>query len=180
MLLQTSRRWSFFCLEFNKLPMLSFAFQYGSVWRRLLALVIDLAVLAAIGVSLFDPVAMALGHDALKQASIRIPFSVMILRGYGVWAVTMLIIAWLYFSLAESSRKQATLGKRAMGLMVFTRTEARLSFGRASIRFWVKALSILTGFLGFFVAIPDSKSRMLHDRAAHSIVLQARKGSTAV
>ncbi|HEX5315773.1 MAG TPA: RDD family protein [Candidatus Kapabacteria bacterium] len=154
--------------------MLSFTFQYGSFWRRAAALVIDMVVLAIIGAVIFEPIPSVLGLTALHEMSHRVPFSIDIIRAYGAWAVAMLIAAWLYFSIMESSRMQATLGKRMMGLLVFRADEARLSFREASIRFWAKVLSVMTGFIGFFLALASSKHRTLHDRIAHTVVLQPR------
>lgn len=154
--------------------MLSFTFQYGSLWRRFIAIIIDLAIVAIIGGFLFDPVAIVLGHDALKQANVHAPFSVVIVRDYSIWAIATVIVAWLYFAIMESSSGQATFGKRMMGLLVVNRDEGRLSFGKASIRFWIKALSIFTAFVGYFIAFFDSKSRMMHDRVAGSLVLEAQ------
>lgn len=153
--------------------MVSFTFQYGSIWRRACALMIDMVVLAIIGTVFFDPIITLLGFSALHEMSHRVPFSVDIIRGYGAWAVAMLFAAWLYFAIMESSRMQATLGKRLMGLLVFTSDEARLSFREASIRFWAKVLSVMTCFLGFFLALTGTKRRTLHDRIAGTMVLQA-------
>ncbi len=154
--------------------MLSFTFQYGSIWRRAIALVVDIVVLLIIGVVISDPILTILGRSALNEAALHVPFSVDILRGYGVWAAAMLAAAWLYFSIMESSRMQATLGKRLMGLMVFRYDEARLSFSEASLRFWAKMLSVLAGFSGFFLAMTNRNRRTLHDRIAGTIVVQAR------
>jgi len=134
---------------------------------------IDCAVLAIIGAVLLDPIITLLGFSALHEMSHRVPFSVDIIRAYGAWAVAMLFAAWLYFAILESSRMQATLGKRLMGLLVFTTDEARLSFREASVRFWAKVLSIMTGFFGFFLALTGTKRRTLHDRIAGTMVLQS-------
>ena len=159
--------------------MLSFTFQYGSFWRRAAALVIDLVVIAVIAIIFLDPTLTFLGLHAANAAPHRAPESVEILRGYGAWAAATIAAAWIYFSLMESSRMQATLGKRIMGLMVFTRQEERLTFREASFRFWAKALSVMTGFLGFFSALRDKKHRALHDRIVGSIVVQPRPDSFA-
>jgi uncharacterized RDD family membrane protein YckC len=154
--------------------MLSFTFQYGSIWRRAAALAIDILVLVIIGVVIFEPILSFLGVSALKETSHHVPFSIDIIRAYGVGVAAMLFASWLYFAIMESSRMQATLGKRVVGLMVFTSDEARLSFREASLRFWAKVLSIMTGFFGFFLAIAGNKRRTLHDRIAGTIVVQAR------
>jgi len=154
--------------------MLSFTFQYGSIWRRAAALMIDMVVLAILGAVIFQPIPSVLGITALHEMSHRVPFSIDIIRAYGAWAVALLIAAWLYFAIMESSRMQATLGKRLMGLLVFRADEARLSFREASVRFWAKVLSVMTGFIGFFLAMVSNKRRTLHDRIAGTVVLQAR------
>jgi uncharacterized RDD family membrane protein YckC len=154
--------------------MLSFTFQYGSIWRRLAAMVVDTVVLIIIGAVLFDPIVSLLGIHALHETSHRVPFAIDIVRAYGAWLVALIAAAWLYFAIMESSRMQGTLGKRITGLMVFTTDEARLSFREASIRFWAKLLSILTGFFGFFLAIYGTERRALHDRIAGTVVLQSK------
>ena len=53
--------------------------------------------------------------------------------GLGVW--------WLYYALMESSQKQATLGKMALGIKVTDQHGARISFGRATGRLLAKILS---------------------------------------
>src|SRR5581483_10545849 len=151
--------------------MLSFTFQYASVGRRVAALAIDVALLMLVAALLFEPVLEVLGLRAASEALHRVPFSVDIVRAYGAELVLLILAAWLYFSKMESSRFQATVGKRIMGLMVFTRDESRLTFRQASRRFWAKVLSVMTCFFGFFLAIGDVKHRALHDRIAASVVL---------
>ena len=46
------------------------------------------------------------------------------------------IVSWLYWALCESSAWQATLGKKALGIIVTDLEGRRISFGRASGRFW--------------------------------------------
>ncbi len=154
--------------------MLSFTFRYGSLWRRAAALLIDLLLLSVMGFVLLDPFLVHLGHQTVYAATLRIPISVDIMRGYSEWLIVMLIISWLYFAMMESSRKQGTIGKRLLGLMVFTSGEERVDFWHATTRFWIKLLTIGTGLFGFILAFWDSRSRTLHDRVAMTIVLQAQ------
>src|ERR1051326_3727912 len=126
--------------------MLSFTFQYASLWRRIVAGAIDFVASAAIGAILllcvFSVLGLRLAHEPLQHA----PASVLIVRTYGVWLAFSLGAAWLYFAFMESSRGQATIGKRIMGLMVFTKDEGRLTFREASLRFWAKLLAALPAF----------------------------------
>ncbi len=154
--------------------MLSFTFLYASVWRRAFAALIDLIIVAAFGAIILDPVITVLGLRLASEAHKHAPEAVTILRAYGVWGALTLIAAWLYFAYLESSRWQATIGKRILGLLVFTTDEGRLSFQEASKRFWMKMLSALSLCLGFLLAFRDLKRRMLHDRLSNSLVLQPR------
>ena len=63
-----------------------------------------------------------------------------------------LVIGWLYFSLMESSTTQGTLGKMALGLKVTDLTGHRLSFGRATGRYFGKFISVLILDIGFLLA----------------------------
>lgn len=57
-----------------------------------------------------------------------------------------LLISWLYFAILESSSKQATLGKMALGIYVTDLDCRRLSFGRATGRFFAKQVASLPMF----------------------------------
>jgi uncharacterized RDD family membrane protein YckC len=152
--------------------MLSFTFLYASFWRRAFACAIDFALIALISVFILDPSISFLGHREASAVVGRLPFSVLIVRVYGAWLMLTLLFAWLYFALQESSRKQATLGKRCMNLMVFTENEERMTFATASVRFWSKLISLSPAFGGFILALFDTRHRALHDRIARTQVLQ--------
>src|SRR5262249_36626750 len=49
-----------------------------------------------------------------------------------------LVITWLYYALMESSSKQATIGKMALGLQVTDMEGKPVTFGRATGRYWGK------------------------------------------
>jgi uncharacterized RDD family membrane protein YckC len=151
--------------------MLSFTFRYAPVWRRAIAMLIDGAILVLVDTLLLQPFIAFLGLRQTVFASAHTPLSVSMVRTYGVWFVMSLLAAWLYFAKQESSQAQATIGKRFMGLIVFSRSEERLSFHEASIRFWSKFLSLGTLTIGFFSAFWDKKHRSLHDQIAHSVVV---------
>src|SRR5260370_21581226 len=51
-----------------------------------------------------------------------------------VLATASLVVTWLYHALMESSEWQATLGKKALGLLVTDMDRRRVSFGRATGR----------------------------------------------
>jgi uncharacterized RDD family membrane protein YckC len=61
----------------------------------------------------------------------------------------MLIISWLYFAFTESSAKQASLGKLALGLMVTDLNGGRLRFQQATRRFLLKIVSLVMLLIPF-------------------------------
>ncbi len=78
---------------------------------------------------------------------------------------------WLYAALMESSLKQATLGKMAVGIIVVTEGREPISFGRATGRHFGKLLSLLIFFVGFMMAGWTQKKQALHDILAGTMVI---------
>jgi uncharacterized RDD family membrane protein YckC len=83
------------------------------------------------------------------------------------WAVPV----WPYSAFLESSRAQATLGKRLLGLQVTDQQGRRIGFGRASLRHWAKVLSAMPLYLGFIVIAFSERKLGLHDVVAGTLVL---------
>ncbi|MEZ5460258.1 RDD family protein [Dokdonella sp.] len=78
---------------------------------------------------------------------------------------------WLYFALQESSAVQATLGKRAMGLIVTDGKGQRLGFGQATGRFFAAAISHITFYIGYMLAGWTTRKQALHDLIADTCVV---------
>ena len=81
------------------------------------------------------------------------------------------LIPWLYFSLFESGAWQATPGKRLMGLRVTDINGNKLTFGKASVRYFSKILSTLLFYIGFIMVGITEKKQGLHDIIAETFVL---------
>jgi uncharacterized RDD family membrane protein YckC len=80
---------------------------------------------------------------------------------------------WLYFALCESSTKMATPGKRALGLVVTDLQGHRISFGRASGRFFGRIVSGIF-LIGYFAMLWSSTNQTWHDQMADCLVLKRR------
>ncbi len=78
---------------------------------------------------------------------------------------------WLYFALMESSPRQATLGKQALGIMVTDLAGQRISFARATGRFFAKILSGLILWIGYVMAAFTERKQALHDLLASCLVV---------
>ena len=81
------------------------------------------------------------------------------------------VVRWLYFALMESSQSQATLGKRAMGLIVTDGKGQRLGFGQASGRYFAGAVSYITLYIGYALAGWTERKQALHDLIADTCVV---------
>ncbi len=80
---------------------------------------------------------------------------------------------WLYFALMEASAHQGTLGKIALGLFVTDLQGRRISFGRASGRFFAKIVTgLIPFFIGYIMAGFTEKRQALHDMIASCLVLK--------
>ena len=98
--------------------------------RRLLAFAVDWLVLVLWGGVIFGEVTIATGGKPPKLES---PWT-----GQVMSFLLMTVPFTLYFALCESSAKQASLGKRTLGLVVSRETGGRVSFGFALLRNAVK------------------------------------------
>jgi uncharacterized RDD family membrane protein YckC len=81
--------------------------------------------------------------------------------------------AWLYFAIMESGSKQATYGKRIMGLCVTDMAGQRIGFGRATARFFGKIVSAIPFDLGFVMAGFTDRKQALHDMMAGTLVVRS-------
>lgn len=88
------------------------------------------------------------------------------------------IIPTLYFTVFESSRRQATPGKMLMGLLVVDEYGLRLSSAKAARRFIFRAVNLLTLNLGYGLILVDSRRRGLHDYLSSTYVIQLPRTRT--
>jgi uncharacterized RDD family membrane protein YckC/type II secretory pathway pseudopilin PulG len=141
---------------------MSTAKKYAGFWARWAALLIDSVILTVItlaGAALFAVAGFAAGENAALIAGIA---------GYYILAI---VGSWLYYALLESSSRQATLGKLAVGAIVTDEAGQRISFGRASGRFFAKILTQLTLGIGWLMAAFTEQKRGLHDYVAGTLVI---------
>jgi len=92
--------------------------------------------------------------------------------GQGLGFLLGTLIQWLWFTIAESSKWQATIGKKLVGLKVTDENGKRISFGKANGRYWSKIISTLILFIGFFMIAFTKKKQGLHDKIAGTLVVR--------
>lgn len=113
--------------------------------------------------ALMDPAVLA-AVDAVAAIALR-----MLALAAGVYAA-LGAACWI---VGERSSWQATLGKRALGLIATDARGARLGLGRAAARHFAGALSWLTLNLGHALAAWTRDGRALHDMIAGTRVVHA-------
>jgi uncharacterized RDD family membrane protein YckC len=150
---------------------------YAGFWLRFVAIIIDGILLYFVRTIVLMPFGIRWGmhgwhgmfHGSHPQ---DLGDLLSILRLAIRVAMITTIIQWLYYSLTESSRWQATLGKKALGLTVTDLEGRRISFGRATGRYFAKYLSTLILGIGWLMAGFTEKKQALHDMIAGTLVLR--------
>ncbi len=79
---------------------------------------------------------------------------------------------WLYSAFTESSSWRATIGKRALGLQVVTAEGDRIGFGQATVRHFMKFLSLFFLTIGFMMAGWTKRRQALHDIPTDCLVIR--------
>lgn len=87
-------------------------------------------------------------------------------------AILAVVFNWLYFALLESSAWQATIGKKTLGLEVTDMAGHRISFARATGRYFGKLISGLILMIGFIMAGFTAQKQALHDMMAGCLVMR--------
>ena len=154
---------------------------YAGFWLRVVAALIDslligipfvvmAAVIFASAIPMFRDLGTTPNPSPFLLISLLFP-RLLLLAAVG------LVGTWLYWSLLESSSWQATLGKKALGLYVTDLTGARLSFGRASGRFfagrgiaYVPSVGGLYFLVDCIMAGVTEKKQAVHDMIAGCLV----------
>lgn len=84
-----------------------------------------------------------------------------------------LLVWWVYTSAFLSSAWQATPGKKICRLKVIDYSGNRISFGRATGRYFASLLSALLLFIGYLRIAFNPRRQALHDSIAGTLVIKA-------
>jgi len=151
---------------------------YAGFWERLLAFVIDNVIIGVGIVVIVIPLLFLTGLGAVlsriaQDEDLGDAGFFLIFGMFLVAATAIVMVAWLYHAFMESSEWQATVGKRAMGLVVTDMAGRRVSFGRSTGRHFGKIITnLVPAFLGYIMAAFTEKRQALHDMMAGCLVLR--------
>ncbi len=152
--------------------------QYAGFWWRFLAWIIDSIILSFILWIFILPILGIFGISlySLKEAGYDPENSLMYMGPIIGAVVSMSIIStaikWLYFALMESSKTQGTVGKLVLKIKVTDYEGKRISFARATGRYFGKILSSMIIMIGYIMAGFTEKKQALHDILASCYVVK--------
>jgi uncharacterized RDD family membrane protein YckC len=141
--------------------------EYAGFWRRFAASFIDGIILNVAGWIISLVFLPFLLPGMFSADLLSLSFLAMI-PAY----IVLVAIDWLYYALLESSKYQATLGKMALGIIVTDMDGKRVSFGRATGRYFGKIISVFILFIGFLMIAFTGKKQGLHDMIADTLVVK--------
>jgi uncharacterized RDD family membrane protein YckC len=151
--------------------------EYAGFWLRVWAGTIDITLEALAALILTVIVGFAMKIYVSRSGLSPITGSYLT----GIAFIFLLAVgSWLYAAFAESSKLRATVGKRIIGLQVVTSSGGKLSFGQASVRHFMKFLSLFTAGVGFMMAGWTKRSQALHDIPSDSVVIKIAEPSLSL
>jgi uncharacterized RDD family membrane protein YckC len=157
---------------------------YAGFWLRFVAYLIDSLIVLGVTLIVAFAIAMvfimlggALGMvlkptDSANSSEVNPVALLLVVFIEALIGGVEIVLFWLYFAKLESGPKQATLGKRLLGLRVTDFAGERISFGRATGRTFAKFVSALPLEIGFMMAGWTERKQALHDMIAGTLVVR--------
>jgi len=147
---------------------------YGGFWLRVLAYFLDYLVVSLVSTPLFFIFLFPTIARFVQQANEnREPSPEMIASLIGPILIFSLIVGagqWLYDALLTSSSWQGSIGKRIVHLKVTDEAGNRISFARATGRYFARIVSFAIMYVGVIMVAFTDKKRGLHDMMAGTLV----------
>jgi uncharacterized RDD family membrane protein YckC len=153
---------------------------YAGFWLRFVAHLIDGFILGFGMLFLLVPLFFLMGGAAILESLPRhagvhpnaAEFGAFLTLIFALVGIAV-IGQWLYYAYLESGEKQGTWGKQIIGIYVTDLSGARVTFGRASGRFFAKIISgMIPLLIGYIMAGFTERKQALHDMIASCLVLR--------
>ncbi len=153
---------------------------YAGFWLRFVAYVIDYIIIYTVQIFLVVPILAVVGinfasgmsnADNMSEAEMFGMIAGMV-GAMGATIVLTFALIVLYYTIMETSKFQATVGKLAVGLKVTDGNGEKLDFTKALVRNLCKIISSMILFIGYIMAGFTEKKQGLHDIIAGTLVVK--------
>jgi uncharacterized RDD family membrane protein YckC len=141
---------------------------FAGFWRRVAAVTID-GIILDVGIFLLS---FVLDPILLPEVNPEHPLDLLFSGGMVIKIIIGCVSGWLYSALLESSPRQATVGKMALGIRVTDLAGNRIGFAQATGRYFAKIPSALILSIGFLMVAFTEKKQGLHDKLAGTLVVK--------
>jgi uncharacterized RDD family membrane protein YckC len=157
-------------------------------WRRLGAFIIDYLIIFSVGfilsltIVLFILIIQGFSYLDIETESERLTKFFTAYEAFFQASIIIIpaIAYWIYSALLESSKWQATIGKRLFGIYVTDEIGNRITFRKASLRAAIKMISgipqcgrLPIGYLiNFGIILLTDKNQGIHDFLAKTYVVE--------
>ena len=138
--------------------------EYAGFWQRFVAALIDGLIMYVVQMIVFSVFGVSMMKADPNLLADGLPASL------GIAYVISLGLQVAYYAYLESSEKQATFGKQAMGLVVTDMNGGRITMLNAAGRFFSKIISGVILFIGYLMQPFTEKKQALHDMIAGTLV----------
>lgn len=136
--------------------------KHAGFWLRFLAWIIDYIIIGVVTSIFYIPSVFLL---------VNITYAGFILW-FLFYMVFVIAVPWLYSAFMESSSKQATPGKMVVGVIVTDEAGNRISFARATGRYFAEFLSAFLLYIGYLMIAFTRNKQGLHDIVAGTYVIK--------
>jgi len=156
--------------------------KYAGFWLRFAAYILDQFVIGFAGFIIAVPIIIAIvafgfklsffdnSKDFFNEGGLMMVGGII---GLVVLAAMFsIMMKWLYYALMESSKYGGTLGKMALSIKVVDMEGNRISFGRATGRYFSRIITNMTMLIGYIIAGFSEKKQALHDMIAGCLVVR--------
>lgn len=152
--------------------------QYAGFWWRFLSHIIDDIIISFVSWIFLIPIFAIFGLSlySLKEAGMDMEdahlYWAPMMGAISSIAFVAVITEWLYYAIMESSKTQGTVGKLLLNIKVTDYDGGRISFVRATGRYFGKILSGMILMIGYIMAGFTEKKQALHDLLANCYVIK--------
>jgi uncharacterized RDD family membrane protein YckC len=149
------------------------AVKYAGFWKRFAAILIDKLIISVASLIILLPFIAMIGVSAfITERDVEaVGFFLSMIIVYVIVAMMIVIAEWLYFAIMESQRG-ATIGKMVLNIVVTDLNGHRITFGRATGRYFGKIISGMILYVGYMMAGWTQHKQALHDIIAGTLVVE--------